>query len=97
MDNKLLSYQKGFMIAIYMQAFNNSLLCGLPYSDIIKRLKLSNKTFYKYLSELITLGYIIVVDPKSPIFEDQLLFLDITNYEYPKTSLFINFSGKYFF
>ncbi len=80
-----------------MQAFNNSLLCGLSYNEIIKRLNLSNKTFYKYLNELVTLGYIIVINPQNPIFDDQLYFLDIIEYSYSKSSLFINFSGKNFF
>ncbi len=95
--NDLSPSQKGFMIALYMQAFNNSLLCGLSYNEIIKRLNLSNKTFYKYLNELVTLGYIIVINPQNPIFDDQLYFLDIIEYSYSKSSLFINFSGKNFF
>lgn len=80
-----------------MQAFNNSLLCGLSYNEIIRRINISNKTFYKYLNELISLGYIIVIDPKNPIFDDQLYFMDINEYNYSKSSIFINFSGKFFF
>jgi len=77
------------MIALYMQAFNNSLLCGLSYNEIIKRLNLSNKTFYKYLKELLDLGYIILIDPNKPNFEDLIYELDISGYEYTNSSLYL--------
>jgi len=87
--NNLSPSQKGFMIALYMQAFNNSLLCGLSYNEIIKRLNLSNKTFYKYLKELLDLGYIILIDPNKPNFEDLIYELDISGYEYTNSSLYL--------
>lgn len=94
MTKNLSSYQKGFMIAVYMQAFNNSMLCGLSYSKIIEKIKLSNKTFYKYLKELIELGYMIIINPANPDFEYILEQLDIPIYDYTNSSIYLDFKIK---
>ncbi len=85
------------MIALYMQSFNNSLLCGLPYNEIIRRLNLSNKTFYKYLNELIALGSIVIIDPNKQNFEDILIELDLSEYNHLNNSLYLKFFKNNFF
>lgn len=94
LNRNLSPYQKGFMIALYMQAFNNTMLCGLTYAQIIFRLNFSNKTFYKYLNELIELGNIVIINPNIPNFEDLLDDLDIPEYDYINNSLYLKFSEK---